>query len=520
MNMSRLQQRIVLHVSAILVMVATLTGTAIAQESNEDPVIRGLDKIALALELISLNYKDDIDIADLIESGIRGMLYQLDPHSTYFNPDQTRRLLTEQEGEYFGIGVTIGIRNEEMTVVSPMENSPAARQGIRTGDVITHIEGERTAGRDLEINARKLRGPAGTSVTVTIEREGLAEPFNVTITREKISLSTVQFASLIQDGVGYIRLTRFARTSGAEMAETIDRLKSEGLKGLILDLRSNPGGDLEQAVVVADQFLDNDVIVYTKGLSPASKIDFKASAEETRWRGPLVVLINRGSASGAEVVAGALQDQDRAILTGENSWGKGLVQSVIPLSHDAALALTTARYYTPSGRLIQREYTPGQFDRYFNPEAESVEQMMQPSRTSLGRIVYGGNGLQPDVIVEEPELSVLAQQVLLRGLIFDFVTGYLADHPQTDRNFEATEEIMLSFRRFVDDSNLEVNEEQWRQDVDFLAARIKYETVTRIAGSDEAFRAVLPLDRQVQKAIELLKDAEELLKRKLQQIGN
>ncbi len=393
-----------------------------------------------------------------------------------------------------------------------MENGPAARQGIRTGDVITRINGEPIAGQDPEIIARSLRGPEDTEVKVTIEREGLPRPFEVTITRAMISLSTVHHASMITPAVGYIRLVRFAQTSGEEVAEAIGRLKSEGMTGLVLDLRSNPGGDLEQAIAVADLFLDDGLIVYTQGLSPGSRVDYNSTREGTEWAGGLIVLINRGSASASEVVAGALQDQDRAILAGENSWGKGLVQTVMPLPYGAVLALTTARYFTPAGRLIQRMYSPGQFDQYFNPEDGTPSAQGQPARTSLGRIVYGGNGLQPDVVIEEPKLSPLSQQVLLGGQVFDFITHYLGAHPDTGKEFEATAEVMEQFRRFLGEQGVEIDAEQWRQDEEFLATRIKLETVTRIAGRDEGFRAVLPSDRAVQRAIGLMKQAEELIK--------
>jgi len=486
-----------------------------SQQDDEAEALRGLERAARLLRAIEEFYVDPVDPEELVESAIRGMLWRLDPHSAYFTPRQTRQLLTEQEGEYYGIGLTIGIRDGRLTVISPMEDSPAARRGIRTGDVVTHVDGEPTGGRDLEISARRMRGPEGTEVTLTIEREGLSRPFEVTLRRTMISLRTVPYAFLLDDAVGYVRLVRFSRTSSREVAEAIDRLQVEGMAGLILDLRGNPGGDLEQAVAVADLFLDEGLIVYTQGATTASRVDFTAGEAGTRWRGELVVLIDRGSASGSEVVAGALQDQDRAILAGERSWGKGLVQTVFPLAHGAALALTSARYFTPSGRLIQRPYVPGSFDRYFDPELEAADDVMQQARTSLGRIVYGGNGLAPDAVIETPELSPLAQEVMLSGVVFDFVTVYLAARPETDAGFRADGEVMERFRSFVGERGVEVDPRQWQNDRDFLAARITLETVTRLAGAEEGYRAVLPRDRQVQEAIGLMRQAGELLRRKL-----
>ena len=508
-----------MRLAATILAIAIAALPCAAQDREEDEALRGLDNVALLLETIRDNYMSKVDTGLLIENGIRGMLGQLDPHSNYFTPEQMRQLMLEQEGEYFGVGMTVGIRNGELTVITPQEGGPAARQGIRTGDLIRAVDGEPTSGQDVETCASKLRGPEGTEVTITIEREGLPEPFDVVIKREMISLKTVPYAMPIANGVGYVRLTRFSRTSGREVSEAIAALKAEGITGLILDLRSNPGGDLDQAVEVTDCFLEEGLIVFTQGSTEASRVDYEASGTRTCWRGPLVVLLNRGSASASEVVAGALQDHDRALLAGENSWGKGLVQSVMPLSHGAALALTTARYFTPSGRLIQRPYAPGSFDDYYDPENHEGEGEMQPARTDLGRIVYGGSGLQPDVVIEESELTALTQQILLRGIIFDFVTHHIAARPDTGADFRADEEVIESFRAFLDESDVEVDEAQWLQDREFIGVRITLETVTRVAGAEAGFRAVLPLDRQVQRAIELMDQAAELLQRRMDAEG-
>jgi len=505
---------------ATVLLIAVLASTCLAAQERDDSVaLRGLDEVARLLEVIRGNYLEDVEPGVLIEAAIRGMLSQLDPHSNYFPPSQLRQLMMEQEGEYFGVGLTVGIRNNEMTVISPMEGGPASRQGIRTGDLITAIDGEQTTGLDLDINARKLRGPEGTEVIVTIMREGMPEPFDVVIKREKISLKTVPYALMINDQVGYVRLTRFSRTSGDEVKEAVAQLKKEGMTGLVFDLRGNPGGDLDQAVAVANCFLNEGLILYTQGAVEASRVDYEADTGKSCWQGPIVVLINRGSASASEIVAGAMQDLDRALLVGENSWGKGLVQTVLPLSHGAALALTTARYYTPSGRLIQRSYTPGSFDEYYAPDANGREEPMQMARTSLGRVVYGGNGLQPDEVVEEEELTTLSQQIFLSGVIFDYVTHYLGEHPDTNEGFRAGAEVIEDFRSFVQARDVDFDEGQWEKDKDFLTSRITLEVVSRIAGNEAGFRAFLPVDSQVRRAVELMDEAAELLRRKAQAKG-
>jgi carboxyl-terminal processing protease len=503
-------------VVAVAVLAPPFPCFAQTQDRDEERVLEGLDGLARLLRIIENNYWDKLDPTVLIDNAVRGMLDRLDPHSTYFDPVQTRQLLTQQEGEYYGIGAVVGTREDVMIIVSPMEDGPAARQGIRTGDVITHINGEPTEGEPLEISARKLRGPEGTTVELTIQREGMERPFDIKIIREKISLYTVPYYFIIDESVGYIRLTYFSRTSSAEVQEALENLEKAGMKSLVLDLRSNPGGDLIEAVGVADLFLDEGLIVYTMADDPDSRVDFEASGDTTKWRGPVVVMINRGSASASEVLAGALQDQDRAVLAGENSWGKGLVQNIYPLSHGAALALTTARYYTPSGRLIQREYKPGDYDEYFDPSEDVAAEKLTPALTSLSRVVYGGNGLAPDYVVTTTEPGQLFQEVILRGLVFDFLNHYLGEHPEVKAGFRADENMLSEFRAFLVDSGLEVKPEEWKSDQEFFATRLTLEVVTRLEGAQAGYRAVMIRDGQVQEALKLLPKATELLRRKME----
>lgn len=490
-----------------------------AQERDETRFQKGLERITEMLKLIRENFVTKLAPDNLVDGAITGMLSQLDPHSTYLSPDQTRQMMAEQRGEYSGIGLTVTSHEGHLTVVSAIEDGPGARKGVRSGDVITHIDGVPTSESDYESNVRKLRGPQGTKVTITIEREGIAGSFDVQIIRDRVSLKSISYAFMLNSETGYIRLTRFARNSDEEMAEAIETLKRQGMKQLIFDLRSNPGGDLDAAVGVSDLFLDDGLIVYTKGITETSREDYNATSEATKWRGPLVVLINRGSASGSEVVTGALQDHDRALVVGEKSWGKGLVQSVYPLSYGASLSLTTARYYTPSGRLIQRPYKPGAFDNYFNYVPQNTKRKMQEARTDLGRIVYGGDGIAPDEEVPEDEITYLSQHILFRGMIFDFVTRYLSNHPDTGSDFRADDEVMSEFKQFVMDSDLEFNEENWQKDKNFLAMRISQEVVTRKAGAQAGYRAILDMDKQLQAALRFCSEARELLQRKLHKAG-
>ena len=321
------------------------------------------------LNLVQERAAGEVNPSEAIEASIRGMLRSLDPHSNYLDPDDYRHMMEEQQGSFSGLGIVIWKPSHDLplTVISPLEGTPAWEAGIRAGDVISQIEGVDTLDMSIEDALRKLKGPKGTRVTITVTRPGDEAPLTFTITRDNIPTNSIRVAFMIQPSVGYIRLESFTRTSDSELGERIRDLEKQGMRRLVLDLRQNPGGLLEQAVRVAGRFLKKEqLIVYTQGRIRDSEQEYRSNGTGSRVEMPLVVLVDKFSASASEIVAGALQDHDRALIVGQTTWGKGLVQTVYPLSHGAALALTTARYYTPSGRSIQAK------------------------------------GITPDIIVEEP----------------------------------------------------------------------------------------------------------------------
>jgi len=311
---------------------------------------------------VNQRYVDDIPVDKFVKAGIDGMLETLDPYTVYFEPERVGDLEEITKGEFTGVGIEIGLRGKkkELTVISPMEDTPASRIGIRSGDVIVAVDGESTAGFTIADAAERIRGEPGTEVKLSIRRHGYDEPIDYTISREVIRINDVAFAGMIDDEIGYIKLVRFSGHAGAELRQAMVKLREHNPRGLILDLRSNPGGLLPSAVEVSDEFLRvGDVIVSTRGRSPRSTRSFNASKEPLAGNIPIAVLVNGGSASASEIVAGALQDHDRAVIIGTPTFGKGLVQSVLNLSNGAALKITSARYYTPSGRLIQRDRENG-----------------------------------------------------------------------------------------------------------------------------------------------------------------
>ncbi len=334
------------------------------------------DSLRLYTELINLEhdrYGAEVSYKDLVYSSVNGMLRSLDPHTAFLNPEAYEGMREKQQTSFYGLGILVGVRNGQLTVISPLEGTPAARLGIQAGDVISTIEGEPTETMTLDEAVGKLKGPKGTQVKISITRRGLPQPLTMSVTRAEIPQTTVRQSYMLNPTTGYIQLTEFARGSGREMADAIEKLRGSGMKQLVLDLRNNGGGLLDQAIDIADQFLpEGSMIVQTKGRTRDSFQSYRADGKYPALDAPVVVLVNEGTASASEILSGALQDHDRGLIVGTPSWGKGLVQTVYNLSYGAGLALTTAKYYTPSGRLIQRDYT-SYFDYYTHADAGSPE---------------------------------------------------------------------------------------------------------------------------------------------------
>ncbi|HEB78509.1 MAG TPA: S41 family peptidase [Methylothermaceae bacterium] len=304
---------------------------------------------------IESDYVEPVSDKKLLENAIRGMLSGLDPHSAYLNPEEYKELRIGTTGQFGGLGIEVGMENGFIKVIAPIDDTPAQRAGIKAGDLIIRLDDKPVKGMTLREAVKIMRGPPGTSITLTIVREGVDKPLKITITRAIIKIKSVKHR-MLEPGYGYLRITSFQSRTGEQLHKAINQMKKEGpLKGLILDLRNNPGGVLNAAVAVSDAFLDQGKIVYTDGRIEEAKMEFKATPGDIIENVPMVVLINAGSASASEIVAGALQDHRRAIVMGQKSFGKGSVQTILPLSNGGAIKLTTARYYTPSGRSIQAE---------------------------------------------------------------------------------------------------------------------------------------------------------------------
>lgn len=506
-----------------MLLATTLVGGAVGKllaspERDAPP----LDEYADILTTLSEWAPESVSPEKFVYASIHGMLSRLDPHTAFLEPDDYAAMKEKQQGSFFGLGIQIQKRMGKITVIAPMEGTPAYKMGIRAGDVITHVEEEELK-EDITTDevVRKLRGPKGTQVTITIRRTGIDEPIRMTITRAEIPTLSVPYAFLLSPDTGYILLRDFTHTSSRELTTAIEKLKKLGMKKLLLDLRGNPGGVLEQAVDVADVFLPKgSKIVYTRGRTPSSGQDFYAPGEGVHFDQPLVVLINRGSASASEIVAGAIQDHDRGLLVGQRSWGKGLVQSVYTLPYGAGLALTTARYYTPSGRWIQRDYSD--LLAYVNPEdadaggetkADDVPRKAgQPFYTDAGRIVYAAGGITPDVMVKNNFDSKLLTQLLARNMFFNFAVQYLARHPEVRDDFGVTPSVREEFFRFVESAKFSTVDDLKRQyDEDpnhnLVDLAIRIEIFNVKYGLDAGWRVRASGDTQIQKALTLFEEA-------------
>jgi carboxyl-terminal processing protease len=479
------------------------------------------DDLRLVAELVDVEherYGSEVSYRDIVYSSINGMLRSLDPHTSFLSPEAYAGMREKQQTSFCGIGILVGVRNGQLTVISPIEGGPASRQGIQAGDVISTIEGEPTEAMTLDEAVSKLKGPKGTQVRFTVVRRGLDEPLAMSVTRAEIPQTTERVAYMMTADTGYIQLTEFSRGTDREMADAVAKLEALGMKQLLLDLRNNGGGLLDQAIEVAELFLPRgSVVVETRGRIRDSMQTLRASGKHSPLDLPVVVLVNEGTASAAEIVTGALQDHDVALVAGKPSWGKGLVQTVYNLSQGAGLALTTARYHTPSGRMLQRDYSSF-FDYYRHENAGPPADLAkaQVFHTDLGREVYGGGGITPDVAVEDVVLAPFEQFLLARNAYVSFAVDYQRRNQIKAADWKPGAAVVDELRRWLIAEKRatakEVDEGLAQEGVrtDSLL-QIRAEVLNIALGNEARHRAMAGGDPQIQAALGLFGRAGELL---------
>ncbi len=441
-----MKKRTLLIVAALIVISAA---GFTAYENVYLKINQNIDIFGRVYKEIVSNYVDEVDPEKFMRSGIEGMLETLDPYTVYLAGKDEDDIDLLTNGQYGGVGISIGVRDGIITVLSPTEGYSAYKQGIKAGDRIIEVDGMKVTGTQADSVRLKVRGEPGTTVKMKIEREGEPSPIEFTLVREQIQVNNVSYFGYLDQRIGYIKLDRFSRRAGEEVRQAIKELKVKGeLRGIIVDLRDNPGGLLEAAVEIVSKFAPKgSTIVTTKGRKGAEERTYTVEEEPTAADIPLAVLVNKNSASASEIVAGAVQDLDRGIIVGTRSFGKGLVQTVVPLNYNASIKITTARYYTPSGRSIQEiDYLRKNKDGIF---AATPDSLKREFRTANGRTVKELGGVDPDTTVEATERSAYHAELMRKALFFKFATTFVARRAAPEKEYEVTNETMKEFEQFI-----------------------------------------------------------------------
>jgi carboxyl-terminal processing protease len=484
------------------------------------------------LNAIDANYVGTVESDRLVYGAITGMLQTLDPHSSFMDPRTYAQMRERQEGRYYGLGITIAVVDGEITVVSLFEGSPAYQKGLRRGDIIAKIEGEETKGWTSDDAVRKLRGPKGTPVKIALKRSGFDQLIDLAVVRDEIHIPTVPAAFMLDPQTGYVRLSEFGENTDQELGQALRALQRQGMKRLVFDLRNNPGGALDQAIKVANRFLPRgDMVVYTRGRVPNSDQDYRATESSDYLNMPMVTLTNRSSASASEIVSGALQDHDRSLIVGETTFGKALVQSVYRVSEGAGVAVTTAHYYTPSGRLIQRPWDDS-FDEYLtytmrDQDPNKAHNPEDLKLTDAGRKVYSGGGIEPDrrfdgqfegfnptrfgrTLYARNIFDVYAQRFARKG---DTRISQSSSAPARELSpgYDVTDAMVAEFRGLVEKSKVKIDEADWQKDLPFIKAMIRFEIDLDLFGVETARKDLVKSDPQLQFALTLFPDAQRLL---------
>jgi carboxyl-terminal processing protease len=538
-------------VAILAVVLSALAGGALGSGllARQDEVSTQYRIFTAALDAIDREYVDEAPSDRLVYSAIDGMLKTLDPHSSFFDPRSYRQLRERQQGSYYGLGIQIQSIDGDVTVMSVFENSPAYKKGLRRGDVIARIKSEKPPKPGAKVDENgwmeakgfsaddavfHLKGPKGTTVGISIRRRGYDNLVDLEIERDAVSITTVRGAFMLDKDTGYVKLADFSETSNEEVGAALKDLSAKGMKRLIFDLRDNPGGPLDQAIKISNRFLPKgDLIVFTKGRTPTSNEEYRATDDSDYTHQPIVVLVNRSSASASEIVTGSLQDHDRALVVGETTFGKALVQSVYtlgPRSNAAGLALTTGRYFTPSGRMIQRPWD-GAFDEYLtyqlrdqNPQRS--HDTAELKYTDAKRKVYGGGGIEPDkfmagpkegfnptrfgrILYDRQEFANFADQFTAEG---DTRLGAATNktRKRLARGFVVDDAMVNDFKSSLKTRRVTIDDAAFKQDDGFIRAMIHYDIDLALFGVEEARRNLIRHDPQAQFALAQFPDAVKL----------
>ena len=522
-----------------VIMFILLMVSGYGQNNRQD--VSGARKFSALMQMIKYAYVDSVNEPKLVEKAIVETLKELDPHSMYISKKDLQKANEELVGNFEGIGVQFELFRDTINIVHPIPGGPSERLGIQSGDKIVKIEGEDVTGKKItnQFVFDRLRGKKGTKVNISIFRTGKKELLDFTIVRDKIPITSIDAAYMIEPGIGYINLTRFSSTSMKEFIEAMTKLQAQGIKSLILDLRNNGGGYMNTAIELADQFLESGkLIVYTKGRT-SPREEYRSTERGMFEKGKLVIMINENSASASEIVSGAIQDLDRGIIVGRRSFGKGLVQRPFELPDSSEVRLTTARYYTPSGRCIQKPYTEG-VEKYYEDytkrfkhgEMENADSIKFPDslkfHTANGRVVYGGGGIMPDVFIPLDTTPVtdyylnIRRKNVINLFVDDYVDKYrndlqtkYPDFGSFDKKFEVDDSFMKDFLALADKQGVKMNEKQYPLSESLIRSQIKSSIAQKLWDVDAAYKIINKEDQEVQKAIEVIKNSAQFDKLRL-----
>jgi carboxyl-terminal processing protease len=516
----------------LAILVSALVGGFFGRSAlaTDDKTPEHLKAFGFALHAVEANYVDNVESEALVTSAVRGMLGTLDPHSSYFTPREYAQMRERQEGRYYGIGVSIVAVDGDITAFTVFEGSPAHKMGIRVGDIISKVGDQSAKGWTTDQAMRALRGPRGTTVNIEIRRRGYEQPIPIALTRDEVYIPTVPAYFMIDATTGYIRMQDFGENTDNDVKHALHELASKGMRRLLFDVRRNPGGPLDQAIKVTNEFLPrNKMIVKTRGRISNSDQDYKSTEDGEFTDIPIVMLANRDSASASEIVTGALQDHDRAYVVGETTFGKALVQSIYRISGNAGLALTTAHYYTPSGRLIQRPWDTT-FDEYLSYGMKDQDQARphtpaELKHTEAGRPVYSGGGIEPDLRVPGPvegfnptrfgrtlfvrqEFEHFAQRFMAEG--DNRISGAATGRRTVKPNFVVDDAMVAEFRDQLRTDRIKMDEDSFKKDLEFIKAMIRFRIDEAVFGIAQARRRLIAVDPQAQAALSMFGEAQKL----------
>jgi carboxyl-terminal processing protease len=494
-----------------------------AQSATDESTLRdSLHNFTNVYSVVEQNYADKMttDKTDkaIYDGAIPGMLHVLDPHSSFYDPKAYAQMREDQHGRYYGVGMTIQPQPDptakggtKIVVLYPFEGTPSFKAGVRPGDVILSVDGKSTEGMDSAGVAAMLKGPRNTHVLVTMNREGSPKPLDFDLVRDEVSRPSVDLSFMIKPGIGYMHVTNFMETTSREVGDALEKFGD--IHGLVIDMRGNPGGLLNEAVNMSDKFLQKgQIVVSQRGRAFPDQVYRAARGSDTKY--PIVVLVNRNTASAAEIVSGALQDHDRALIVGETTFGKGLVQTVFQITENTGLALTTYHYYTPSGRLIQRNYSNISLYDYYYVRDSNVQPKdksnLEVKLTDSGRTVYGGGGITPDEKIDNIKTTRFQETLLVKYAFFNFSKHYLAVHGSVAKDFTVDDAVMQEFKAFLKSQNVDYTDQDIAGVQDWVKESIKSELFTSQFGQLEGLKVRAEWDPQIAKAVTFIPEAQTL----------